>query len=371
MFEIGVKIRFKYTGLEAEIVEDHMDGSYTVWFEKEDEESIAFADDIVLAKHFKGVQESEQQKQLKKAPKQPSTEALFYSKEELLAKKRAALAPQKAPQAKQQQAMPPENSFVAPTIVPSPPSQTGCYLVFVPTTPNNYTIYLVNDYNQSFRFEFKLFLQQRLVQGFNKTIPPNTFFAIGELLQEQFNDAPSIEFSCPTFSFNKQLKLKYRKFLKTIQQVPLMGLSAHCFLLFKELHFPKQSSTSLQEYTQHYQKEKADLTAPIRQLYRSFDLMDIASFEPELDLHAEKLVNDTSEFTAKELYELQLEVLDNFIHKAIDIGLQEIFIIHGVGKGKLKQAVDQFLRFHGDVKAYKNEFHEKYGFGATKVLLKK
>ena len=47
MFDIGDNIRFKYTGMAAEILSDHMDGSYTVWLEDEDEESIAFADDIV------------------------------------------------------------------------------------------------------------------------------------------------------------------------------------------------------------------------------------------------------------------------------------------------------------------------------------
>ncbi|BDS15129.1 Smr/MutS family protein [Aureispira anguillae] len=372
MFEIGAKIRFKYTGMEAEIVEDHMDGSYTVWLEKDEEESIAFVDDIVLAKDFGGIEQSEQQKTLQKAPKGPSTEELFYSKEELNAKKIAALQPKhlsvKKTTAPKTEKIP---SFVPLDICPSPPKQTGCYLAFHQTSPNHYTIYLVNDLPNSFSFEFKLFLQQKLVHGFNKIIPANTFFPIGELLHEQFNDSPLIEFRCPALAFNKQIKLKYRKFIKTVQAIPLMGLNTYAFVLFSKLPASTQKKPSIKHYTNSHKQEQANLIAPINKLYRSFDLMDVASFEPELDLHAEKLVNDTSEFTARELYELQLEVLENFITKAVKIGLQEVFIIHGLGKGKLKEGVDNFLRFHGDIKSYKNEFHEKYGFGATKVILKK
>ena len=99
-------------------------------------------------------------------------------------------------------------------------------------------------------------------------------------------------------------------------------------------------------------------------------MLDIASFDPELDLHAEKLVNDTSKFTPKELYEIQLEVLDTFITKAINIVIREVFVIHGLGKGQLQKGVNDYLRFHVDVKSYKNEYHEKYGFGATRVVFR-
>jgi len=88
------------------------------------------------------------------------------------------------------------------------------------------------------------------------------------------------------------------------------------------------------------------------------------------DLHAEKLVDDTSEFTPSELFDLQVQALEAFITQAAALGIKEVFIIHGLGKGKLRARVEQYLRYHGDVKSYKNEFHEKYGFGATRVVFK-
>lgn len=377
MFEIGAKIRFKYTGMLAEIIENHQDGSYTVWLEEEQDDSIAFEDDIVLDRDFKSIEQSEQQKTIKKKKKikGPSTESLFYSKEELDYKKRIALQPPNrksiiSPTSKKTSEIE-ENKFVITPIIDQAPTNKGCYLAFHQTSNSSYTIYLVNDTLTSFGFEFKLFLNQQLEHGFNKIIPANTFFAIGEFLHPQFNDAPSISLVCPKFDFKKIIKLKYLKFVRTEKTVPLMGLNTYAFLLFEKLNPYQKKSHSIKDYTNNHKQEQSHLMAPVNRLYRSFDLMDVASFEQELDLHAEKLVNDTSEFTPRELYELQIQVLEDFINKAVEFGQKEVFIIHGLGKGKLKQGVDDFLRFHGDVKTYKNEFHEKYGFGATKVLLKK
>ncbi|MFT5645335.1 MAG: hypothetical protein ACI976_000005 [Aureispira sp.] len=374
MFEIGAKIRFKYTGMLAEIIENHQDGSYTVWLEEEQDDGIAFEDDIVLDRNFKSIVQSEQQKTIKKKIKGPSTEDLFYSKEELDSKKRATFQPKNKKSllaANKKTSETEEEAFVLTPILQQVPTNKGSYLAFHQTSDSSYTIYLVNDTLTSFSFEFKLFLNQQLEHGFNKIIPANTFFAIGELSHSQFNDAPYIDFSCPKFDFKKVIKLKYLKFIRTKQTVPLMGLDTYAFLLFDNLNPYIKKSHSIKDYTKNHKQERSHLMDPVNRLYRSFDLMDVASFEQELDLHAEKLVNDTSEFTARELYELQLQVLEDFMNTAIEFGLKEVFIIHGLGKGKLKQGVDDFLRFHGDVKTYKNEFHEKYGFGATKVLLKK
>lgn len=378
MFNIGDKVRFIYTGMFAEIKKDHLDGSYTVWLEEDKEESIAFEDDIVLAKDFKKIETSIQQKEIQKKSKAISTEDLFFTKEELEARNLAALQPnfmkEKQLSNKSQNSKKTENNpqdtpvFSPPPIVPTKGTGTGCHLVFYPTSPSSYTIYLVNDTTDSFSFEYKLFLNQNLKQGFNKLIPPNTFFAIGEILQEQFNDSPSILFKCNRLHLEKEIKLKYKKMLGVQKQVPLMGLEAYSIVLFEQTNPYLQNKNSLKDYTEQHQKEQDHFLAPIQKLYRPHNLKDTAAFPIELDLHAESLVDDTSEFTPKELYELQLEVLDTYINKAAAIGIKEVFVIHGVGKGKLKQGVEEYLRYHGAVVSFKNEFHEKYGFGATRVV---
>ncbi len=374
MFEIGTRIRFIYTGLEAEILEDHQDGTYTVWLMEEADEGIAFEEDIVLAENFKGVRQSEQQKALpKKPPKKdngPSTEDLFFSKDEQTYRKLQAFQPanNKFIKAKQQKTPPAAlESFVAKSLVDSPPQGLGCFLAFHQTASDHYTIYLVNDTPVSFSFKFSLFLNQELEHGFNKVIPASSYFPIGEFWQAQFNDAPQIEFTCPNFKFSKRFKLKYKKFMTTNGPVPLIGISTSHYLLFSKLEGYSKPLSSIKDYT----LEQRSVSNKSNSSFRRADLMDVASFEPELDLHAEKLVNDTSEFTSGELYEIQLQALDDFITQAANLGLEEVFVIHGLGKGKLREGVIQYLRYHGDVKTFKNDYFEKYGFGATKVTFKR
>ena len=61
--------------------------------------------------------------------------------------------------------------------------------------------------------------------------------------------------------------------------------------------------------------------------------------------------------------------LQKFLDRAIRLGVPRIFVIHGLGEGKLREAIAARLKEHPDVVKFKNEFHHKYGYGATEVYL--
>jgi hypothetical protein len=315
MFVVGDIIRFRYTGMRAEILEDHLDGSYSI-LDDDGEETIAFVEDIVLAQNFEQIELSEVQKnvQKKKKPKKEkhlTTEEMFYTKAELEQKFQSTTAP-RIDQTEKSSAP----SFNLPIISPTPPSDSGCFLALVPIAPQHYSIYLINDTRASFGFEFRLFLNQEIVHGFDKVIPANDFFAIGEFSQAQFNDTPLLQITFPRLQFEKKIKLKFKKFARAYQTVPLMGIESYAYSIFEK--FPPKSNVagSLKGYTAAYQKDRASILRPLNNYYKRLNLMEHASFNIELDLHAEKLVNDTSEFTQAELFEIQLDVLDKYIHKA-------------------------------------------------------
>jgi dsDNA-specific endonuclease/ATPase MutS2 len=48
--------------------------------------------------------------------------------------------------------------------------------------------------------------------------------------------------------------------------------------------------------------------------------------------------------------------------------VDRIFVIHGVGEGKLRDVISTQLMQMTEVKSFKNEFHPRYGFGATEVI---
>ncbi len=366
MFQIGDTIRMRYTGLFAEIVEDHLDGSYTI-LDEDDDEIIAFVDDIVLSQDFQKVEVSEIQKKLKKKPKKKAAAAKLSTEEMFFTKKELAHKWQKTPLMPTISETKQTKVFSFPKIQPIPPSQQGCFLAFLPINDTEYSIYLINDTSTSFSFEFRMFLQQELKHGFDKIIPANDFFAIGEFKQEQFNDSPTFSINFPRLNFQKDLKLKYKKFVSQSTPMPLIGLDLYGFCLFSKVPQRGTTNSSLRNYTEDYHADRPDISNSIKSYQKRLNLMAHASFDTELDLHAEKLVDDTSKFTVKELFEIQLQVLDNFIQKATELSIKKVYIIHGIGKGKLKKEVANFLRYKDCIKSFKNEYHDKYGFGATIV----
>ena len=57
-----------------------------------------------------------------------------------------------------------------------------------------------------------------------------------------------------------------------------------------------------------------------------------------------------------------------FLDNAIKLGVPRVFVIHGVGEGKLREAIAARLAENPNVSKFKNEFHHKYGYGATEVI---
>ena len=79
-------------------------------------------------------------------------------------------------------------------------------------------------------------------------------------------------------------------------------------------------------------------------------------------------MNDNKKRNNAEILRIQLTHFNQFLEKAIRLGVKSAFVIHGVGKGKLKNEIATRLMNHPQVKTFKNEFHPKYGFGATEII---
>jgi dsDNA-specific endonuclease/ATPase MutS2 len=104
--------------------------------------------------------------------------------------------------------------------------------------------------------------------------------------------------------------------------------------------------------------------------FRAFDVDEFAHFIPEIDLHIQNLTNGYAKLDRGEIVRIQLQHFQRFLEKAIRLGVPSVFIIHGVGEGKLKEAIAERLRHHPAVSKFKNEYHAKYGYGATEVIFR-
>ena len=93
-------------------------------------------------------------------------------------------------------------------------------------------------------------------------------------------------------------------------------------------------------------------------------------FRHEIDLHIKALHADPASLSGEEMLFCQLRACEQFLQDAIMCGAGTVYIIHGVGKGRLRDEISRLLRTYREVKTFKNEYHAKYGFGATEVELK-
>lgn len=90
----------------------------------------------------------------------------------------------------------------------------------------------------------------------------------------------------------------------------------------------------------------------------------------EVDLHIEELTDQFPSMSAEEMLRFQLAAFHKNLEGAIVHHFQNIIFIHGVGNGTLRNEIHKQLGKHPHVKTFKDARKEKFGYGATEVILK-
>ena len=90
---------------------------------------------------------------------------------------------------------------------------------------------------------------------------------------------------------------------------------------------------------------------------------------PEFDLHIEKLVKNFRGMSNYDILTLQSETAKRHVEFAIRNRIPKIVFIHGVGEGVLKAELDFLLGRYDNI-VFRDANYQKYGVGATEVLIK-
>ncbi len=90
----------------------------------------------------------------------------------------------------------------------------------------------------------------------------------------------------------------------------------------------------------------------------------------ELDLHIEKLRDDYQFLNSSEILNIQTDHFKKALDAAIVHQMPDITFIHGTGNGILKHELHKLLSKHPKVQTFMDARKEKFGYGATKVVLK-
>ncbi|RYD84044.1 MAG: DNA mismatch repair protein MutS, partial [Sphingobacteriales bacterium] len=90
----------------------------------------------------------------------------------------------------------------------------------------------------------------------------------------------------------------------------------------------------------------------------------------EVDLHIEKLRDDYQFINSADILKVQLDHFNKTLDAAIVHQLPEITFIHGAGNGILRHELHKLLGKHNKVQTFMDARKEKFGYGATKAILK-
>jgi len=254
----------------------------------------------------------------------------------------------------------------------------GIQLAFEPQyrpdgTTEKYNIHLINDTKYDVLFTFSLYLGEVLKLKSNGKIDSVTTFPLGDLLFDYLNEGPQVQFECwqvTTMGTGKKLaktlKIKPQQFFKKVRTAPILNLKVHHYVLFENFDDPPEEEEDLQTYTMRNSRPLKHTSSS--RIIDKHSVSELANFNPEIDLHINSLTSKYEGLSNNEKIRIQLYHFDEFIAKGIRLGVPRVFVIHGVGKGKLRNEIASRLIQNPDVETFKNEFHPRYGYGATEVI---
>ncbi|WP_017257962.1 Smr/MutS family protein [Pedobacter arcticus] len=90
----------------------------------------------------------------------------------------------------------------------------------------------------------------------------------------------------------------------------------------------------------------------------------------EVDLHIEKLRDDHDFLSKREIMDIQLDHFQKSLEAAIVHKYESIVFIHGAGNGTLQHEIHKAISKNTQVKTFMDAQKEKFGYGATKIILK-
>lgn len=229
-------------------------------------------------------------------------------------------------------------------------------------------VFLYNHSNQAIEFDLNYFSEDTPSQQVKGRLDPGGIDLILHISFQSLEFQPTFEIdwnskSDPVSKRIGDIIIRPAVFFKKYGHIAIINSTGSMYYV-QPLKAEKETG-SLAGYTRAERK----LHVPKHQREQSRVVREKAEFDPVLDLHIEKLHPDSKSLKRGEILPLQLKCFDKFLEKAIRLKIQQVFIIHGLGNGKLKDEIATRLVLHPGVNTFKNEYHPSFGFGATEVWL--
>jgi hypothetical protein len=249
----------------------------------------------------------------------------------------------------------------------------GIYLSFVPVfkiedmedVVDHLKIYLINELPYAILFKYDVNLLQHPVFNLQGKLHEFGNIYLHNMPYGDMNDQPRFNWEfTDTGNANHQtesgiLKIKPAKLFAHIGDILTKGDASFSYLLVDD--FKIKPKPEKQEKFELPKKPDYITTGSAKKIEAPVSV---------IDLHIEQLIPDAKGLSNAEIIKIQLDTFSKYLHLAIVHRQERLAVIHGLGKGKLKDEVHRILKRTPEVRIFTNEWHGSYGCGATEVYFK-
>ncbi|MBK6481900.1 MAG: Smr/MutS family protein [Chitinophagaceae bacterium] len=248
-------------------------------------------------------------------------------------------------------------------------------LVFIPLKLSSgdiesFRVMLINDTAFSINFRYRFFLSGNINFKLDSVVLPEQYCLLHELLLDVLNEAPEFDLYIrdtknEVLTGDLAQKVKPQNFFNKSGIVSLTGEEGYMYKVpvraMKKI-VPKEIVKPAAKIDVSMLKDMMMFSPPNKD-------HELGTASGEVDLHIEKVPGYVPGMSNAEMLHLQLEQFQQKLDRAIAGGLDRVYFIHGVGKGKLRMEIHRMLQHRKEVKSFNNNYHPKYSYGATEVIL--
>ncbi len=256
-------------------------------------------------------------------------------------------------------------------------AELGTWLSFIPKYSfdefgddivDYFKIYLVNHTNDILRFYYRQEANGQLQFELKAEVLAQKEVYIHDLDFSALNDSPffSVEFSLAKSDnrradfYETELKLRPKQVFKKVEELKDKNEPTLSYQLFER--YPEKT----------VETHKIDLTSLSKAGYKVYNASKIKENLPPvrsvIDLHIEKISNEWKGLDNFEIIQIQLKEFEKWYQIAIANMQPNLIVIHGVGKGVLREEIHTILKTKKEVKTFVNQYDARFGYGATEIF---
>lgn len=234
-------------------------------------------------------------------------------------------------------------------------------------------IHLQNNTEDELNFTYKLQEQGHSTFEIKSQILPFHDFYLHDVAFEAMNNNPQFwfEFSQTKTKINKApyyetlLKMKAKQLFTRIAELQKSGAAFFSYELFKE--YPDRTAEPIASELPDTNSMDISKLAAFGFKVNSKKNRKAESIQTTIDLHIDKLREDWRSMDKSEILHYQLSEFEKQLDKIYGHRLPQMTVIHGVGKGRLKEEIHEILKYKSEVKNFVHQYHPWYGYGATEI----